>query len=111
RRTEVKQTGLEVILAVDVSNSMLAEDDKPSRLEHAKHELLHLVDVMGSDRIGIVAFAGSAVLVSPMTSDHSAIKMYVSSLSTNSVSTQGTNFKDVMDEATRAFERGGVEGL
>jgi Ca-activated chloride channel family protein len=108
---EVKQTGVELIIAMDVSNSMLAEDDKPSRLEHAKHEINHLLDELSGDRIGLIAFAGSAMLVSPMTSDHSAIKMFVNSLSTDSVSTQGTNFKDVIDEAVRAFERGGVEGL
>ncbi len=111
RRSEVKQTGLEMIIALDVSTSMLAEDDKPSRLEHAKHEIMHLLDLLSGDRVGVIAFAGSAVLVSPMTSDHSAVKMYVASLNTNSVSTQGTNFKDVADEAIRAFERGGVEGL
>lgn len=111
RRTEVKQTGLEIIFAVDVSNSMMAEDDKPSRLEHAKHELNHLLDMLGGDRVGIIAFAGSAILVSPMTSDHSAIKMYISSLSPTWVSTQGTNFKEVMEEAVRAFDRGGVEAI
>src|ERR1700683_2399725 len=108
---EVKQTGVEMIIAVDVSNSMLAEDDKPSRLEHAKHEIGRLLDELTGDRIGLIAFAGSAILVSPMTSDHSAIKLFVNSLSVDSVSTQGTNFKDVIDEAIRAFDRGGVEAL
>jgi Ca-activated chloride channel homolog len=108
---EVKQTGVEMIIAMDVSNSMLAEDDKPSRLEHAKHEISHLLDELQGDRIGLVAFAGSAMLVSPMTSDHGAISLFVNSLSPDSVSTQGTNFKDVIDEAIRAFEHGGVEGL
>ena len=111
RQTEVKQTGVELIIALDVSNSMLAEDDKPSRLEHAKHEIANFVDHLNGDRIGLIAFAGSAVLASPMTSDHSAIKLYLASLSTNSVSTQGTDFKDVIAEAIRAFEKGGVEGV
>lgn len=111
RLQEVKQTGVEMIIAMDVSNSMLAEDDKPSRLEHAKHEINHLLDQMGGDRVGVIAFAGSAILVSPMTSDHGAIKLYLNSLGPQSVSTQGTNFKDVIDEAIRAFERGGVEGI
>ncbi len=108
---EVKQTGVEMIIAVDVSNSMLAEDDRPSRLEHAKHEINHFLDELTGDRIGLIAFAGSAILVSPMTSDHSAIKLFVNSLSVDSVSTQGTNFKDVLSEAERAFDRGGVESL
>ncbi|MBK9295111.1 MAG: VWA domain-containing protein [Oligoflexia bacterium] len=110
RRTEIKQTGLEIIFAIDVSNSMLAEDDKPSRLEHAKHELSHLLDLLSSDRVGVIAFAGSAALISPMTTDYSAIKMYVNSLSTTTVSQQGTNFKAVIEEAISAFERGGMEG-
>lgn len=111
RQQEIKQTGIEMIVALDVSNSMLAEDDKPSRLEHAKHEISDLLDQTMGDRIGLMAFAGSAILVSPMTTDHGAIKIYLSSLSTNSVSTQGTDFKDVIREAMRAFERGGVEGI
>jgi Ca-activated chloride channel family protein len=88
---------------------MLTEDDKPSRLEHAKHEIMSLVDRLNGDRVGLIAFAGSALLISPMTSDHGAVKLYLSALSTNSVSTQGTNFKDVLVEAVRAFDRGGVE--
>ncbi len=108
---EVKQSGVELIIAVDVSNSMLAEDDKPSRLDHAKHEISRFIDLLSGDRVGLIAFAGSAILVSPMTSDHSAIKMYISSLTTQSVTTQGTNFKAVIEEALRAFERGGVEGI
>jgi len=111
RQTEVKQTGVEMIIALDVSNSMLAEDDKPSRLEHAKHEIMNFVDGLSGDRLGLIAFAGSAVLASPMTLDHSAIKLYLTALSTSSVSTQGTNFKDVIAEAIRAFEHGGVEAV
>ena len=88
RQQEIKQTGIEMIIAVDVSNSMMAEDDKPSRLDHAKHEIESLLDLTNGDRVGLIAFAGSAVLVSPMTSDHSAIKIYLSALSPNSVSTQ-----------------------
>ena len=111
RQTEVKQTGVEMIIAVDVSTSMMAEDDKPTRLDHAKHEINSLLDQLGGDRVGLIAFAGSAILVCPMTSDHSAVKLFLSALSTNSVSTQGTNYKDVFEEAIRAFDRGGVEGL
>ncbi|MDZ4676389.1 MAG: VWA domain-containing protein [Oligoflexia bacterium] len=111
KQTEVKQTGIEMIIAIDVSNSMLAEDDKPSRLAHAKHEISSLLDQLGGSRVGLIAFAGSAILVSPMTTDHGALKIYLNSLSPDSVSTQGTNLKDAIDEAMKAFERGGVEGL
>jgi len=110
RQEEVKQTGTEMIFAVDVSNSMLAEDDKPSRLEHAKKELSRLLDKLSGDKVGILAFAGSAALISPLTSDYSALKMFLEGLSPDSVSTQGTNFRSVIETAMKAFERGGVEG-
>lgn len=107
---EVKARGVELVIAVDVSNSMLAEDVKPSRLENAKAELMKLLDLLAGDRVGLVAFAGSAVLLSPLTTDVSSLKMFVEGLSTESVSTQGTNFRSALDEARNAFERGGIEG-
>ncbi len=107
---EVKAQGVELVIAVDVSNSMLAEDVKPSRLEHAKAEISKLLDMLSGDKVGLVAFAGSAVLLSPLTTDISSLKMFVEGLSTESVNTQGTSFHDALDEAKTAFERGGVEG-
>lgn len=106
---EVKATGIEIMIAVDVSNSMLAEDVKPSRLAFAKAEIERLLNVLGGDKVGLVAFAGSAVLVSPLTNDKSALKMFVESLSTESVESQGTNFRRAIDEARAGFERGGAE--
>jgi Ca-activated chloride channel family protein len=106
---EVKARGIELVVAVDVSNSMLAEDVKPSRLENAKAELMRLLDMLQGDRVGLVAFAGSAALVSPITTDVSSLKMFVESLSTESVGTQGTDFRAALDESKSAFERGGVE--
>jgi len=106
---KVKSEGIELLLLVDVSNSMLAEDIKPSRLELVKKELNRLLELAGGDRIGLVAFAGSAVLQSPVTQDKSALKMYIDSLSTESVSTQGTEFKKALMEAQSAFQRGGVD--
>lgn len=108
-RQKVRSEGIEVMLLVDVSKSMLAEDIKPSRLELAKKELMRFVELGSGDRIGIVAFAGSAVLLSPMTNDASAIKMYIDSLSPDSVSSQGTEFRKALDEASSAFDRGGLE--
>lgn len=108
-RQKVKSEGLEIMLAVDVSNSMMAEDAKPNRLELTKQELSRLLDQLGGDKIGLVAFAGSAVLLSPLTPDKSALKMYIDSLSTNSVSTQGTEFRKALSEAEAAFKRGGLE--
>lgn len=107
-KTEVKSRGVEIIFAVDVSNSMLAEDYKPNRLEHAKRELNRLLDRLSGDKVGIIAFAGSAVLVSPLTTDYSAVRLFIESLSPDSVSTQGTNFRKVIEEAKDAFRRGGL---
>lgn len=106
---EVKARGIELMIAVDVSNSMLAEDVKPSRLEHAKAELLRLLDMLEGNKVGLIAFAGSAALLSPLTSDVSSLKMFVENLSVSSVANQGTNFHDALDEARSAFDRGGVE--
>jgi len=105
---QVKSEGVEIIFAVDVSESMMAEDVKPSRLGQAKAELSRLMDLMPGNKVGVVAFAGSAALLSPLTNDPGAIKMYLESLDPNSVSTQGTNFTEALQVSKEAFERGGV---
>lgn len=105
---EVKSEGVEIIFAVDVSESMTAEDVKPSRLAQAKAELSRLIDLMPGNKVGIVAFAGSAALISPLTNDPGAIKMFLESLEPSSVSTQGTNFMEALRISKEAFERGGV---
>jgi Ca-activated chloride channel family protein len=105
---EVKSEGVEIIFAVEVSESMLAEDVKPSRLQQAKAELSRLMDLMPGNKVGVVAFAGSAALLSPLTNDPSAVKMYLESLEPNSVSTQGTNFTDALLTSQEAFNRGGI---
>jgi Ca-activated chloride channel family protein len=106
---KIKSEGVELIIAIDVSNSMLAEDSKPNRLEMAKKEISRLLDSSVGDRIGLVAFAGSALLLSPMTNDMSAVRMYLEGLSTNSVSSQGTNIQKALQEGVDAFERGGID--
>lgn len=108
-KKKVKSEGIEILLLVDVSNSMLAEDIKPSRLEFAKKELFKLLDQSTGDRVGLVAFAGSAALQSPVTQDKAALKMYIESLGSDTVSSQGTEFKKAFTEASEAFKRGGVE--
>lgn len=107
-KQEVKSEGVEIIFAVDVSESMMAEDVKPSRLAQAKAELSRLVDLMPGNKVGVLAFAGSAALLSPLTNDPGAVKMYLDALDTNSVSTQGTSFQDALKIAKDAFDRGGV---
>jgi Ca-activated chloride channel family protein len=105
-----KSLGVELIIALDVSESMLAEDNKPSRLQFAKSEINRLVDRLGGDNLGLVAFAGSAFLVSPITTDKGAIKLFLDGLSPLSVSSQGTNVAEALKSASEAFERGGREG-
>lgn len=105
---QVKSEGVEIIFAVDVSESMMAEDVKPSRLTQAKAELSRLIDLMPGNKVGVVAFAGTAVLLSPLTNDPGAIKMYLESLEPSSVSTQGTNFTQALQVSKEAFERGGA---
>lgn len=104
---KAKSEGIELMFLFDVSNSMLAEDVKPSRLEMGKTELEKFLDYGGGDRVGLVAFAGSGALLSPLTSDKAALKMFIDSLGPDSVSTQGTSFKEALQMAAEAFERGG----
>lgn len=108
-KTKAKSEGLEIMIAIDVSNSMLAEDARPSRLELAKREITRFLDLLGGDKVGLIAFAGSAILLSPLTNDKSALKMFLESLSPESVSTQGTDFKRALTEANQALHRGGVD--
>lgn len=109
-KQEVKSEGVELMILVDVSDSMMAEDAKPNRLEQVKLEMSRLLDLMPGNKVGIIAFAGSATLLSPLSNDPSALKMYLDSLSPLSVSTQGTEFRKALTEAKAAFVRGGVGG-
>ena len=106
---KIRSEGVEMALVVDVSNSMLAEDAKPSRLEVTKKEIARFVENMSGDRVGLVAFAGSAVTLSPLTPDRAALQMFIDSLSPEAVSTQGTNFRKALDEAEGLLLRGGTE--
>jgi Ca-activated chloride channel family protein len=105
---EIKSEGVEIMIAVDVSESMLSEDVRPSRLEQAKTDLSRLLDRMQGNRVGVIAFAGTAAVLSPLSNDPNAIKMYLESLTPSSVSSQGTNFEDALRIAADAFKRGGV---
>jgi Ca-activated chloride channel family protein len=100
---KVKRKGAEIIIALDVSNSMLAEDIKPNRLERAKQAISKLVNKMENDRIGLIVFAGDAYIQVPVTSDYSAAKMFLSSINTNIVSKQGTAIGSAIDLAMNSF--------
>lgn len=105
---EIKSEGVEIMLVIDVSESMMAEDVRPSRLEQAKTDLSRLLDRMPGNRVGVIAFAGSAAVLSPLSNDPNATKMYLESLSPASVSSQGTSFEAALKIAVDSFKRGGV---
>ncbi|MBS1510722.1 MAG: VWA domain-containing protein [Bacteroidetes bacterium] len=100
---KVSRNGIDVMVALDVSKSMLADDIKPSRLERAKQVIGKLIDELGNDRIGIVVFAGKAYLQMPLTGDHGAAKMFLSTASPDIVPTQGTVIGDALKMCYLAF--------
>ena len=106
---KIKTEGIELVIAFDVSNSMMAEDIRPSRMQVAKAEVARLLEMLAGDKVGLVAFAGSAVVVSPLTTDKSSLKMFIDSISTESVETQGTDIRKALREAKAAFDRGGID--
>ena len=101
--TVINRNGIDVMIALDVSKSMLANDVSPSRLEKAKQIISKLIDNLPNDRIGIVVFAGRAYLQMPLTIDHSAAKMYLSSITTDVVPTQGTVIGDALKMCYNSF--------
>ena len=100
---ERKTRGAEVMIVLDVSNSMLAEDYSPNRLERAKLAISRVVDKLRDDRIGLVVFAGNSFVQLPITTDYVSAKMFLSSISTGSVSIQGTAIGDAISTALRSF--------
>ncbi len=100
---QVNRNGIDVMIALDVSKSMLAQDVKPNRLERAKQALGKLIDKLNNDRVGIVVFAGRAYLQMPLTGDHGAAKMYLGSASTDIVPTQGTVISDALKMCNTSF--------
>jgi Ca-activated chloride channel family protein len=99
----VQRKGVDVMLVLDVSKSMLARDIKPTRLERAKQFLLRLADQLPNDRIGLVLFAGRSYLQMPLTTDHGAAHMYIQGASPDAVPTQGTVIGDALRMANAAF--------
>jgi Ca-activated chloride channel family protein len=102
--TEVKQTGIDVFILLDVSNSMLAEDIKPSRLEKAKYQISNLINKLRGDRIGLIIFAGQAYVQIPLTTDYSAANLFLSAVDVNSVPSQGTAIASAINLAIASFD-------
>ena len=100
----VKREGIDIIFAVDVSKSMLAEDVAPNRLEKSKQIVSQIINQLGSDRIGIVAYAGSAFPVLPITTDYGVAKMFLQSMNTGIVSSQGTSLDEAIKLSSTYFD-------
>ena len=100
---EHKSRGAEVMIALDVSNSMLAKDYTPCRLDRAKLAISRLVDKLDGDRIGLVLFAGTSFVQLPITTDYVSAKMFLGSISTESVPVQGTAIGDAISTCIRSF--------
>ncbi len=100
---EHQTKGVEIMIALDVSNSMLAEDYSPNRLERAKLAISKLVDRLRDDRIGLIVFAGNSFVQLPVTTDYVSAKMFLNSITTSSVPIQGTAIGDAINTAIRSF--------
>ena len=101
----VKRKGIDLYIALDVSNSMLAEDIQPNRLSRAKMAISNLIDKLDGDRIGLIVFAGRAYKLLPLTTDYSAAKLFLSSVDTKIVPVQGTAIGSAINLATASFEK------
>ena len=96
---EVKRTGLDILIGIDVSKSMLARDMRPTRLERAKYAVKDLVRKLGGDRIGLVAFAGTSFLQCPLTIDYNGFLLALDDLNTETIPRSGTSISGVIREA------------
>lgn len=102
---ELKREGIDMVIALDVSNSMLAEDIKPNRLERSKQAIFKLIEKLKGDQVGLVLFAGEAVLNMPVTSDLSALKLFLESATPESVNIQGTAVGQAIKTSVVALQK------
>lgn len=101
--TEVKREGADIIVCIDVSNSMMAQDLSPNRLVRAKYALEKMIDMLEGDRLGLVIFAGEAYVQLPITTDYGAAKMFLESIDPGMVAVQGTDISDAIKKASDSF--------
>ena len=101
---EEKRKGADLMILLDVSNSMLAQDMAPSRLENAKQAIAQLIDNLHNDRIGIIVFAGEAFVQLPVTTDYSAAKLFLNTISTTMVPVQGTAIGSAIELGMKSFD-------
>jgi Ca-activated chloride channel family protein len=102
---KVKREGIDIVFAVDVSKSMLAEDVSPNRLEKGKQLVSQIINNLGDDRIGIIAYSGSAFPVLPITTDYSVAKMFLQSMNTSTISSQGTSIDEAIQLSGQFFDK------
>jgi Ca-activated chloride channel family protein len=101
----ISRQGVDVMIVLDVSKSMLAQDIKPSRLDKAKQLLYRLIDRLQNDRVGLILFAGRSYMQMPLTTDHGAAKLYISEAGPEAVPTQGTVFAEALRMANNSFNQ------
>ena len=102
----LERKGIDVIFLLDTSLSMLAQDAKPSRIEKAKHEIKSFVAKLKGDRVGLIAFAGSSFLQSPLTLDYSAFFLFLDAVSVGYIPDPGSSLRDAIENALRTFSKG-----
>jgi Ca-activated chloride channel family protein len=100
----IKRQGVDIVFALDVSKSMLAEDIAPSRLDKAKQIITRIIDNLGSDRIGVIIYAGNSYPLLPITTDHAAAKMFLQNASPDMVSSQGTAINEAIERGISYFD-------
>ncbi len=105
RWEKIEQKGVDIMIALDCSKSMLAKDIKPDRLSRAKHEIIDLLRMMKQDRAGLVAFSGKAILQCPLTLDHEAFHIFLNVLEPGYLPMGGTNLEDAVQTAFSGFEK------
>ena len=102
---EIKRVGVDIIVAIDVSESMLAEDVKPNRLERAKREIYDLIGMLEGDRVGLIAFAGTSFVQCPLTLDYGACKMFLDYIDTDLIPVPGTAIADAIRTSLKSFSK------
>ena len=100
----IKRQGVDIVFALDVSKSMLAEDIAPNRLEKSKQIISKIIDKLGSDRVGIIIYAGNAYPLLPITTDHGAAKMFLQNAGPDMVSSQGTAINEALELSKTFFD-------
>jgi Ca-activated chloride channel family protein len=100
----VERKGIDIMVAMDISKSMLAEDVTPSRIERAKYEIDRFIDLLKGDRVGLIVFAGESYVQCPLTLDYGAAKMFLNAVTTDWVQRQGTAIDEAINQARQAFK-------